>query len=115
MIHKKLGKKQNNNNLGKLGRLKTETTDIQPSGRTSCLTSEQSYTNKHKQIKPIHDPLEIWNPGIIHQWQNNHNDQTKNHTHKLFGFQIFPRTSHKNDSDYTDRQKKNYQSEIIKS
>ena len=64
--NEKLGKKQNNNNFGKLGRLKTETTDIQPSGRTSSLTSEQSYTNKHKQIKTIHDPLEIQYPGIIH-------------------------------------------------
>ena len=41
MIHKKLRKEQNNNNLGKLSRLETESADLKPSGSTTCIGSEQ--------------------------------------------------------------------------
>ena len=114
MIHKKLRKEQDDNNLGKLCRLESKATDLEPSGSTSCIGTEKTDSQKHNNVSAIHDPLEIKDPGIIDQRQNYHNDQSKKQTNQLLVPQICPGTGHKHHSNGADGNQKQNKPEVIK-
>ena len=59
MIHKKPGKKENDDNFGKLCRLEPDKTEIDPTRRAVCCISKKAYDQKKHDIAAVHDPLKV--------------------------------------------------------
>ena len=58
--------KENDDNFGKFRGLKLNESKIQPARSTVTAGTKSINRQKHQNICPVHDPLEIHDPGIIH-------------------------------------------------
>ena len=113
MIHQKPGKKHDQQDFRKFGRLKTYKAKIQPSGSTTCRIPEKPNDQQHYNVYPVDDPVKIQQPAVVHQRNYNHHHETKNHTDQLSRLQRSFCTSHQQHSDSADHQKPDDQPEII--
>ena len=115
MLHEIFGEKEDQQDLGKLHRLKAEPEDREPAGRALGIPSEGGQNDRQQEhdISRIDQPVKIEDPGKVDQRQDQHDRQSQDHASQLPQLQRGVRAADQEDADRGERAQPEHQSEIV--
>ena len=83
ILHEIFGEKDDQDDLGELNGLKTQTCDRDPSRRATGIVAEDNDQKKQQDVEAVTDPVEVHDPGKIRQRYDEHDGKTEHDTRQL--------------------------------